>query len=56
MTEGGLDFGNLPTYGSTVAVHIGDAVAIWSWDEAPMLIDRRFGGQRFIVPRSAYAA
>lgn len=55
MTDGGFDFGNLPTYGSTVAVYIGDAVAIWSWDEAPMLVDRRFGGQRFIVPGSAYA-
>ncbi|GEL41906.1 hypothetical protein MEX01_24970 [Methylorubrum extorquens] len=55
-TEGGLDLGNLPTYGGDVPAHIGNGIAVRSWDETHLLIDRRHQQQRFVlVPRSAYA-
>lgn len=54
--EGGLDLGELPTFGGDVPPRIGDGVTIRSWDATHILIDRRDSAQRFVlVPRSAYA-
>ncbi|CAO4164964.1 MULTISPECIES: hypothetical protein [Methylobacteriaceae] len=54
--EGGLDLGELPTFGGDVPAHIGNGVTVRSWDATHILIDRRYAAQRFVlVPRSAYA-
>jgi hypothetical protein len=54
--EGGLDLGDLPTFGGDVPAHIGNGVTVRSWDATHILIDRRHQRQRFVlVPRSAYA-
>jgi hypothetical protein len=55
--EGGLDLGDLPTYGGDVPARIGDGIAARSWDATHILIDRPNSAQRFVlVPRSAYAS
>ena len=61
--EGGLDLGELPTYGGEdpdedrLFASLNGGITVRSWNGTHLLIDRRLSAQRFVVvARSVYAA